>query len=136
MRLSFIPAQMIKVASATRPDLAQFLVGGVHIAPGSSIGRARLWKVNIATLTDGGEVTFPNEAGKDDSVALEILPGGDVLVSISAAIPGGAGATAGIEVYRITGVFPAQPVPSSTVDTQARAGVAALLTRLNKHILP
>lgn len=137
MRLSFIPAQTIKVASASRADLAQFIVGGVYIAPGTSAGRVRLWKVNLPALTDGGEVLFANEAGKDDSVALEILYNGDVLVSISEALPGGAGATAGISVTRIAGVFPAAPAPSSgTVDTTARAGVASLLARLNRHILP
>lgn len=136
-RLPFIPAQTIKVSTASRADLAQFVIGGVYIAPGTSAGRVRVWKVNIATLTDGGEIIFPNEAGKDDSVALEILTTGDLLISISEALPGGAGATAGLAVYRVLGVFPAQAAPgSSTTDTLARAQIAALSTQVNKHLKP
>jgi hypothetical protein len=131
MRLSFIPAQTVKVASATRADLAQFLVGGVHIV--DSVGRVRLWKVNLSDFSNAGEVPFPNEAGKDDSVALEILPNGDVLISVSEAVPGGAGATAGISVYRVAGVFPAMPAPTGgTVDAVARAQIAQHEARLDR----
>lgn len=128
MRLSFIPAQTIKVAMATRADLSQFVVGGIHVV--SSIGRVRLWKVN-ADLTNAGEITFPNEAGKDDSVSLAILPDGSVLVGISEALPGGTGATSGINVQRIAGVFPAAPAPSGTVDTFARQQLAGHESRLD-----
>lgn len=110
-RLTFIPAQTIKVAMATRPDLDQFIVGGVHIAPGTSIGRVRLWKVALADLTAGEEIPFETETGKDDSVVFEILPTGDLLITISEATPGGGGSTAQPAVYRIAGVFPPQSAP-------------------------
>lgn len=45
--LGFIPAQTIKVTMAGRPDLSQIVVGGIYLAPGSSSGKARLWKVNL-----------------------------------------------------------------------------------------
>jgi len=130
MRLTFIPAQTIKVASASRADLTQFIVGGVHIV--DSVGRVRLWKVNLTDFSNGGEVPFLNEAGKDDSVALEILANGDLLVSISEAVPGGAGATAGIAVHRVAGVFPAMVAPGGgTVDAWARAQLAQHEKRLD-----
>lgn len=133
-RLPFIPAQTIKTTLATRPDLAQCIVGGIHIV--SSVGRARLWKVNLADFSNAGEIALTNEGGKDDSVSAQILANGDLLVSISEATPGGDGATAGISLQRIPGVFPPAPAASGgTVDTTARAGVAALLARINRHIL-
>lgn len=129
MRLSFIPAQTIKVAIATRADLAQFVVGGIHIV--SSVGRVRLWKVN-PDLSNAGEIAFPNEAGKDDSVSLAILANGDLLISISEATPGGTGATSGINVQRVAGVFPPMPAPvGGTVDTWARQQLAGHETRLD-----
>lgn len=132
MRLPFIPAQTIKVVMATRPDLMQCIVGGIHIAPGTSVGRARAWKVNLADFSDAGEITIPNEVGKYDSVFFAILPDGSTLVGISEALPGGAGATAGISVQRIPGVFPAAPTASGTVDTWARQQLTQHEVRLDR----
>jgi len=114
VRLDFIPAQTIKVQSAYRVDLTQFIVAGVHVV--GSTGRARAWKVNIADLSDAGEITFPNEIGKDDSVSPIIIASGDVLFIVSEAAPGGGGATASPVVYRVAGVFGKY----ETVDTAAR----------------
>lgn len=140
MRLTFIPAQTIKIEMATRPDLTQFVVGGIYIAPGMSVGRVRLWKVN-ADLSDGGEIPFETDSGKDDSVALAILPTGDLLVTVGEASPGGGGATTQPAVYLKTDIFPAVP---GCVDYPARwqanaatkmaaaagQGVAALTVRV------
>ena len=106
-RLNWIPAQFIKVATAYRLDLPQFLIGGIYLAPGSTAGVVRLWKVNIQDMSNAGEIPFSNDAGKDDSVALEILADGAVLITIAEAVPGGGGATSQPEVYRINAVFPA-----------------------------
>lgn len=130
-RLTFIPPQAIKVATASRIDLSQFLVAVVWIAPGTSEGRARLWKVNLVDFSNGGEIPFTNSAGKDDSVALEILGDGSVLVTISEAVPGGGGATAQPDTQRIMGVFP--PYTSGgAVDAWARQQIAGHELRLDR----
>lgn len=115
-RLTFIPPQFIKVATAYRLDLSQFIVGGIHIPPGSSNGVARMWKVNLTDFSDGGEIPFENAIPKDDSIAIEILSSGDVLVTRSEAAPGGGGATSQPVVTRIPGVFG----PYQAVDQPAR----------------
>src|SRR5262245_47268849 len=92
-RLSFIPQQFIKTAEATRADLDQYIVAGIHLAPGSSTGVPRAWKVN-ADDTNGGEITWPKPAGKADSVACAILNDGSVRFVTSAAAPGQSGSTA------------------------------------------
>lgn len=130
-RLTFIPPQAIKVATASRVDLSQFLVAAVWIAPGTSEGRVRLWKVNLADFSNAGEIPFPNAAGKDDSVALEILADGSVLVTISEAVPGGGGATAQPDTQRILGVFPPF-AGGGAVDAWARQQIAAHEIRLDR----
>lgn len=125
-RLTFIPPAAIKVATAYRLDLTQFLVGIVWLAPGSTNGIVRLWKVNLSNLSNAGEISFVKDAGKDDSIALEILADGSVLVTVSEATPDGGGATSQPEVYRIPAVFPAYVVSSGTTDQALRAALAAL----------
>ena len=126
MRLSFIPPQFFKTEMAHRADLMQIVVGGVWQKPGTSAGRVRLWKVNLPDLSDGGEIPFDTEAGKDDSVAIVILDSGDVLVAVSEALPGGVGVTSQPAVYPIYGVFPQAPGPT---DELARAQAHKALTR-------
>lgn len=114
-RLSFIPAPFIKVTTAYRLDLQQFIIGGIHL--GSSGGVARLWKINLPDLSDGGEIPFNNASGKDDSVAVEILSNGDVLVAVSEALPPpSSGSTSQPDVTIIRGVFG----PYQAVDMPAR----------------
>ena len=114
-RLTFIPAQTIKVVCVERAALA--VVGGIYIAPGTSIGRARLWKVNLPDGSDAGEIPFQSDSGKDDSAALSILGDGSLLVVVSESTPGGDGKTAQPALYLIPGVFP--PLPPC-VDEPAR----------------
>lgn len=106
MRLSFIPAQFIKVCIATRSDLSQFVVGGIHVV--NNVGTARLWKVN-SDFTDGGEIIFPRGSGKDDTVAAAIERDGSVLVVVCEAAPGGGGATSQPDAQRIPNVFLPSP---------------------------
>lgn len=127
-RLTFIPPQFVKVATAHRLDLGQFVVGGVHIVDG--VGRVRIWKVNLADLSSGGEIPFPNAAGKDDSVALEILTDGSLLITISEAVVGGSGTTAQPDVTRILNVFPPYQQSTGVVDTVARQQIAQVRSHL------
>lgn len=120
-RLSFIPAQFVKVTQATRADLAQYVVAGIYIKEGAP-GVARAWKVN-ADGSDGGEITFVNESGKDDTVSAAILPSGDVRLVVSEATAGGSGATAQPVVYLIGGVFPPAPPYRPAVDDDARTQI-------------
>jgi hypothetical protein len=111
-RLSFIPAQFISVATASRRDLSQFLLGGIYIAPGTSEGRVRLWKIN-SDFSNGGEISITTGAGKDNTVALEILDNGDVLVTISEASGALApGSSSQPDCQRLHAVFP--PASSAT----------------------
>lgn len=102
-RLTFIPAQFIRVATAYRLDLNQCIVGGVHIV--NNVGTVRLWRVSLPDFRDLGEIEFVNAVGKDDSVALEILASGDVLVTICEAAPDGGGVTSQPDIRIIPGVF-------------------------------
>lgn len=130
-RLTFIPAQFIKVATAHRPDLAQYVVAGIHIAPGSSTGVARAWKVNLPSFTNGGEIPIPNNAAaKDDSVFVHILNDGSLLVTIDEALPFQGGATAQPDGQLIAGVFPAASAGVGGVDAVARADLARVRTHL------
>lgn len=129
-RLTFIPAQFIKVATAYRLDLGQFVIGGVHLAPGATAGVVRVWKVNLADLSNAGEIPFPNSVGKDDSVALEILHDGSLLITISEAVPGGSGTTAQPDVTRIANVFPPYQVSTGTIDAVARQQIAQVRSHL------
>lgn len=131
-RLSFIPAQFIKVATAHRADLSQYVVGGVHLAPGSSAGVVRAWKVNLPSLTNAGEIPIPNTAAaKDDSVAFQILNDGSLLVTLSEALPNQGGATAQPDGQLIAGVFPPAPAAGGgVVDSVARAQINAVRTHL------
>ena len=127
-RLTWIPSQTIKIVMADRIDLAQFVLGGIYIQPGLD-PRARIWKVN-ADLSNGGELLFSNQAGKDDSLALRILMNGDVQAILSEALPGQSGSTAQPEVYTIPGVFPAYSAATGTIDAIARQQIAAVRTHL------
>lgn len=125
-RLTFIPQQFVKVATAARPDLNQIIVGGIHIAPNSSSGVVRQWKVNIPAMTNGGEITFANAADKDDSVDYEIDDDGSLIITWCQAAPGGGGATSQPEIVRIANVFPVAPSGGSGggSGTQGPAGPA------------
>jgi hypothetical protein len=128
-RLTWIPAQFVRVATAYRLDLQQYIIGGVWFAPGSTNGVVRLWKVNISDLSNAGEIVFANDAGKDDSVEIEILATGELLITVSEAVPGGSGSTAEPEVYRIPNVFSPFVSPSGSVDQTARNMVTAHITK-------
>lgn len=127
-RLTWVPAPLIKVVTASRIDLSQFLLGGIYLPP-SGDSRARVWRVN-ADLTPASELAIPNSGGKDDSVALEILANGDVLITISEALAGQGGGTSQPEVHRVAGVFGAYVAGSGTIDTVARQQIAQLRTHL------
>ena len=132
-RLSFIPQQFIKVAIAARSDLSQIVVGGIHIAPGSSAGVVRQWKVNVPAMTDGGEIVFANAADKDDSVDYEIDDDGSLLITWAQAAPGGGGATSQPEIVRIPNVFPpAPPAPSGDGGGMTFVAPAAGYVRLHE----
>lgn len=109
VRIDGIPAQTIKIETATRPDLLQYVLGGIHLASGSSSGRARVW-VMAYTATIVRELSFDNTSQKDDSIALEILPDGAVMITISEAGPDNTGASSQPVVVQVPGVFP--PAPS------------------------
>lgn len=128
MRLTWVPAPLIKVVTATRIDLTQLLIGGIYLPPAGD-SRARVWRVN-PDLTPASELAFPNSGGKDDSVALEILSNGDVLVTVSEALAGQGGGTSQPEVHRVVGVFPAYVAGTGTVDAVARAQIAQVRTHL------
>jgi hypothetical protein len=131
-RLTFIPAQFIKAATAYRHDLAQFVVGGVWLAPGSTNGVVRAWKVNLPSMTNAGEIPIPNNAAaKDDSVAFEILDSGALLVTLIEAAPGGGGATSQPDAQLIPGVFPALAPGGVGVDTWARQEIVKHESRLD-----
>ena len=130
-RLTFIPPQFIKVAIAHRSDLSQCVIGGVWIAPGTTEGRVRAWKVNLPAFTNAGEIPLTNAAGKDDSVAFAILDDGGLLVVIDEAAPGGGGATSQPDAQIVPGVFPAAPpVASGTIDAVAHAQIAQVRSHL------
>jgi hypothetical protein len=124
-RLSFIPAQAIKVASASRPDLTQIVVGCIHLPSGSSSGKVRAWKVNLYSWTDAGEIALTGNDGarKDDSVALEIAQNGDLIVTWSQAGSDNSGASSQPEVITIPSVFPPAPSdPNGLPGPQGPAG--------------
>lgn len=124
-RLSFIPAQFISVATAARRDLPQFVIGGVYIAPGTSEGRVRLWKVNLSDFSNAGEIPFASGAGKDNTVDLEILDDGSLVVTISEASGAGApGSSSQPNAQRLSGVFPPYTGSSGGGGTQGPAGPA------------
>jgi hypothetical protein len=132
-RLTGIPAQFIKVATASRPDLSQIVVGGIYLAPGSSNGVVRQWKVNVPAMTLAGEILMPgNAAQKDDSVDYEIDSSGALIITWSQAGPDNSGASSQPEIIIIPGVFPSAPSgggggggSTTNVDQVARNAAAA-----------
>jgi len=119
-RLEFIPSQCIKINQDQRDDLAQWVICGIHIAPNSSAGVARAWKVN-ADNTDAGEIVIPSEGGKDDTVACKVLSDGGVRFVVSEAeAPGASGSTARPFAYVVPNVFPPRTDYRPAVDQPAR----------------
>jgi Alanine-zipper, major outer membrane lipoprotein len=111
-RVEGIPAQTIKVATATRSDLLQYVLGGIYLAAGSSSGRARVW-VMAYPATIIRELEFSNTSQKDDSISLQILPDGAVMVTTSEAGPDNSGASSQPVIVQIAGVFPPAPTGGS-----------------------
>lgn len=99
-RLSFLPQPFVKISQATRIDLDDYAIAGIHNE------RARVWKIN-ADDTDGGELTFTAGPGKDDSVEIAIDRLGRVRVAVSEAAGSGAsGSTSQPDVQYIADAFP------------------------------
>lgn len=118
-QLSWIPAQFIKLDQDQRADLSQYVICGIHLPPGASEGRARAWKVN-ADGSNAGEITIPNQGGKDDTVTCQVLADGSVRFVVSeAAAPGASGSTAVPFAYTVLGVFGPAPAGGSGGDISA-----------------
>jgi hypothetical protein len=128
-RLTAIPAPLIKLAIARRDGLDYFVLGGIYLPPGSSNGAARLYRVNadlsVASLTPAGM----GASGKDDSLALHILPNGTLRVVISEADVSQSGATSTPTIYDLPNIF---PVLFATVDATARQQIADLRQKLHQ----
>jgi hypothetical protein len=119
-RLSFIPAQAIKVAHDQRSDLAQYVAACIYIAPDSSAGVPRAWVVN-ADDTDAREIPIDlSGIGKADSVSVKVLANGSVRLLVSAAQPGQSGSTAQPVSIVVPNVFPPAPPLSACIDQPAR----------------
>jgi hypothetical protein len=131
IRLTGIPAPFIKPALATRDNLDWFVLGGIHIPPGSSNGAARLFRVNAElTVVDLAPLGI-GTAGKDDSMTLKVLPNGVLRVILCEAgvtLTGASdsGSTTLPAVYDFPGVFPAYATSGGAVDSVARAAIEGL----------
>lgn len=106
VRLSWIPQQFIKAALAYRTDLSQCVVSGIYIAPGSSEGVPRAWKVSLPSFSNAGEIPIPLDQGKADSVSAIITREGHVIFEVCQALPGQSGTTAQPVMYLAPDVFP------------------------------
>jgi hypothetical protein len=125
IRLTGIPAPFIKPALASRDNLDWFVLGGIHIPPGSTSGVARLFRVNadltVVDLAPRGLGT----AGKDDSLVLKILPNGVLRVilceaGVTTTGASDSGSTTLPAVYDFPGIFPAYAAPGGGALTQAQ----------------
>jgi hypothetical protein len=128
-RLTTIPTPFIKIVEASRPDSDTYVLGGIHIPAGTTNGIAMLFKVSGAL----GVLPIPlsGTGGKDDSVALKVLPNGTLRVTISEAAvkPDGSsdsGSTTGPAVYDIPGVFPPFTGGPGTIDNLVRTCLRAV----------
>lgn len=128
-RLTAIPAPFIKLQIASRDGLDYFVLGGIYLPPGSSNGAARLFRVNADLSVVALTPTGMGASGKDDSVALHILPNGTLRVVISEADASQSGSTSTPTIYDLPNIFPALP---ATVDATARAQIADLRQKLRQ----
>lgn len=114
VRLTWIPQQFIKPSLAYRIDLAQCVVSGIYLAPGSTEGVPRAWKVNLPSMSNGGEIPIPLDLGKADGVSAIITREGHVIFEVCQALPGQSGTTSQPVMYLVPDVFP-DYVPSAGV---------------------
>lgn len=122
VRLTWIPAQFIKAALATRIDLTQCVVSGIYIAPGSSEGVPRAWKVNLPSYSNAGEIPIPLDAGKADSVSAIITKEGHVVFEVCQALAGQSGTTSQPVMYLVPDVFPDYVLPAGAPGPQGPVG--------------
>lgn len=139
MRLTTIPAPFIKLVSIARDSADIYVLGGIHIPPGSTNGVGRLYKIDanlaVTTISDGF-----GTAGKDDSLTLKILVNGTLRVTLSEAAVKADGTSEGggssvPTVYDFPNVFPSYQPPATAVDMTARANAQMALDKIAALIM-
>ena len=124
-RLTSIPQPFIKLAAASRDGLEWFVLGGIY-APAGAQPSVRLYKINgnLSVEPIGGAF---GTVGKDDSVALHVLPSGTLRVVVSEAAVdasgiSASGTTSEPTVYDFPGIFPIYTTPATgTIDSVTRS---------------